>query len=148
VSKLFSVAAIAGVLGPAVAVALGAATFTLAPASLAAAKSPARPSTQTSGPLTCELRVAPAGGGSVLVSALAHANAPASGRYSLSLAKDGDASGADMRQEGAFAVGAGAASTLSEVSMSLEPGASYSAVLTLSWGGGRITCRQAVTTRI
>jgi hypothetical protein len=124
--------------------ALGAAGLTVAPDVSAAAKSTIR----SAGPLTCELRAAPAGSGMVLVSALARASAPASGRYSLSLAKDGDASGADMQQEGAFTVAPGGASTLSEISMNLEPGASYSAVLTLSWGGGRITCRQSVTTHI
>ncbi len=131
-SKFFQFAVLAG--------ALGAAGLTLAPATVATAKS--------AGPLSCELRVAPAGAGAVLLSAVARSSAAASGNYSLSLAKDGDASGADMQQNGSFSVGAGGASTLSEVNMSLEPGASYSAVLTLSWGGGRITCRQAVSTRI
>lgn len=131
-SKFLQFAVLAG--------ALGAAGMTLAPATSATAKS--------AGPLTCELRVAPAGGGAVLVSAVARASAATNGRYSLSLVKDGDSSGADMQQDGTFSVGPGASSTLSEVNMSLEPGASYSAVLTLSWGGGRITCRQAVSTRI
>ncbi len=138
-SKLFQFAVLAGALG------VSGLALTLAPADAGAA---AKSSTRSAGPLTCELRVAPAGGGTVLLSALAHASASASGRYSLSLVKDGDASGADMRQDGDFSVSAGAASTLSEVNMTLEPGESYSAMLTLTWGGGRITCRQAVTTRI
>lgn len=137
-SSLFQVAALAGALGAAA----------LVPASSAIARPAGVIARASSGPLACELHVAPAGGGAIVLSAVARAGAPAVGRYSLRLAKDGDATSADMQQDGTFAVGPGGASTLSEINMSLEPGASYSAVLTLTWGGGRITCRQAVTTRI
>jgi hypothetical protein len=131
-SKLFHYALLAS--------ALGAAGVVATPATTVMAKS-------AGGGVQCELRVSPLDG-AMLLTGVAHASRATSGRYSLTIAKDGDTSGADMQQEGSFSVAAGGASTLSEVNMSLEPDANYTAVLTLVTGGGRISCRQAVTTRI
>jgi hypothetical protein len=98
-------------------------------------------------PVSCELHVRSAGQG-VVLEGIARSGVPVSGRYSLTIAKDGDAGSADIQQGGSFAVGAGGTSSLSQVDLSLERGASYNAVLTVHWQGGAATCRQVLPRRI
>ena len=118
---------------------LVAAGLGFAPATVVSAKS--------AGPVQCELHVSPAGSG-VVLRGVARSGEAAAGRYTLTIAKDGDAGSADIEQGGNFAVAPNGASTLSEVSLSLERGASYTAVLTVSWKGGTVTCRQALPAKI
>ena len=101
----------------------------------------------SAGPVQCQIQVSRVAGGVVLRS-VASATIAAHGNYSLAVNKDGDAGSSDISQGGGFSLAPGGASTLSEVNLSLEKGASYEAVLTLSWKGGSVSCRKALPSAI
>ena len=102
---------------------------------------------KSAGPVSCELQASRVAGG-VVLRGVATASIAASGSYSLSVSKDGDSGSADVSQGGRFALPQGGASTLSEINLSLERGASYAAVLTLTWRGGSVSCRKSLPAAI
>ena len=102
---------------------------------------------KSAGPVQCELNVSSTGGG-VMLTGVARAAIAASGSYSLIIAKDGDSGSADIEQGGNFSVGAGGSSTLSQVNINLERGASYSAILTVTSKSGSFTCRKALPMKL
>ena len=101
----------------------------------------------SAGPVQCQIQVSRVAGGVVLRS-IASARIAARGNYSLAVNKDGDAGSSDISQDGGFSLAPGGASTLSEVNLSLERGASYEAVLTLTWAGGSVSCHKALPSAI
>ena len=94
-------------------------------------------------PVTCALRARPSGTG-VDLTAVATSSVATSGSYRLVVTKRGEAGGSDIEQAGGFAVAAGETSTLSTISMTLEPGAAYDARLTVLTGAGRSSCSRAL----
>ena len=102
---------------------------------------------KAAGPVQCQLTVSRAGGG-VVLRGIASATIAAAGHYSLVINKDGDGGSADISQGGGFSLSPGGASTLREVSLSLERGSSYEAVLTVTWAGGSQTCRRSLPSAI
>ena len=94
-------------------------------------------------PMTCGLRAQPAGAGLDLM-ATASASQAASGSYRLTVTKRGEAGGANVEQSGNFSVGAGGTSSLSTISMSMERGATYDAVLTVRSQSGQVTCSRVL----
>lgn len=108
-----------------------------------AALAPALGSAGTHGPVRCELRAVAADGG-ILLQGIASTSRATSGSYSLVVSKSGDAGSADISQGGTFSVVPGATSTLGEVTVSLEKGAAYDAVLTLRWNGGSVSCSRTL----
>jgi len=83
----------------------------------------------------CELRVERAGGG-VALTALAHADAPVSGRYALRVS----GAGTDIRQGGSFSAAPGRPATLGTVSLGSRQLAARAA-LDLTVDGRTLTCR-------
>ena len=97
--------------------------------------------------LTCEIRVRPAGA-EVDLTAIAKSAVTASGKYRLVVIKRGPAGGTEIEQSGSFSIEAGGVSNLSNVSLTLETGATYDAELTITSQGIRITCRRVLPSMI
>jgi hypothetical protein len=92
----------------------------------------------------CELR-ADASGNVTQLSVIAKASSAISGNYRLTITKRGYSGSADIDQAGGFAIVPGAASTLSQISVNLEPGSAFDAKLTVSWPGGTTSCSRTLT---
>ncbi|WP_416356496.1 curli-like amyloid fiber formation chaperone CsgH [Aureimonas phyllosphaerae] len=90
------------------------------------------------GPARCEIRLDRTGG-SVTLTALAHADKRVAGRYSLRVS----GAGTDIRQGGPFEAAPGRTTTLGTVSLSLS-GGSARADLDLDVGGETLSCSQRI----
>jgi hypothetical protein len=91
------------------------------------------------GEVSCRIRAVPSRGG-VHLEGLATAKSPVSGSYELKVTTGGGGGSSETAQSGAFTARPGEGSTLGEVSLALESGSFYSAVLTVTWPGGSQTC--------
>ncbi|MDQ0455190.1 curli-like amyloid fiber formation chaperone CsgH [Rhizobium paknamense] len=99
----------------------------------------------TSGPLRCEIRATPQGGG-IAIEARARADLPTSGTYALKVEGSGAGSGSGstrINQGGAFIVTPGIPARLGSVTLAAN-GARYDISLDLSTDGGTVRCQRTV----
>lgn len=116
----------------------------LVPAGLALA--PSEATTAPSDGVSCKIKAVPSGGG-VRLEGIARTNKPVSGSYELKVTTGGGGGSSSTVQSGEFSARPGRESTLGKVSLALESGSFYSAVLTLTWSGGSTACEKRSASR-
>lgn len=108
---------------------------------------PAETAAAPSGGVSCKIKAVPSRGG-VRLEGVATAKSPVSGSYELKVTTGGGGGSSNTVQSGEFTARPGEESTLGEVSLALESGSFYSAVLTLKWSGGSTKCEKSSSSRI
>lgn len=117
----------------------------LVPAGLALA--PQESATAASAEVGCKIKAVQTGGG-VRLEGIATAKSPVSGSYELVVTKSGGGGTSNSVQSGEFTAGPGHESTLGQVSLGLESGAFYTAILKIEWSGGSTKCEKRSASRI
>ena len=93
---------------------------------------------EASADVQCLIRVEPSNDGVELEGVVA-SKTPLSGTYRFDVRKTGSAGTADSVQSGTFEAQSGE-EVIGNVSLSLEPGATYDAELVLEWNGSEASC--------
>jgi hypothetical protein len=107
----------------------------------AAGSGPAVPPGSDTGSFRCEIQAKPMGGMTSLA-AVVHANVAMSGSYSFKVASGSRGGSSNINQGGPFAAKAKELVTLGTVSVG--PGATYNATLTVTANGATATCSDPV----